>query len=155
MSLTWVVVTWTLGDKCRGWKGGGRGSIRRGEDRGNATRAAGLPTVALHCMHIGQKVHNRIQKSHCPEPFTSSHSSLGLADAADSVLLYHTDRTGSALLGLRFDHEPSRLGFMVNGVALGRDFPQYFSLHLSSFHQCFVHFSILILLFSEGRAAEV
>jgi len=36
MSLTWVVVTWTLRDKCSG--GGWRGSIRRGEDRGNAAR---------------------------------------------------------------------------------------------------------------------
>jgi hypothetical protein len=35
------------------WEGG---SIRRGEDRGNAERAAGLPTVALRCSQIGQQL---------------------------------------------------------------------------------------------------
>lgn len=89
MSLTWVVVTWTLRDKCPGGGGWRGSSIRRGEDRGNATRAAGLPTVALHCMHIGQKVHHRIQKSQYSEP--ALHfllTALCLTPNGRSVLLY-------------------------------------------------------------------
>ena len=133
-----------------------RSSIRRGEDRGNATRAAGLPTVALHCMHIGQKVHHRIQKSHYSEPFTSSLRLCALhrtghANAVGRSVLLHVD---CRLMYGPCGHEHGSLGFMVNGVALGQVFPQYFCLLVSSFHQCSVHLSILVVLVSEGQLAE-